>query len=291
MNSRFTRITLLLAAGLCLWSGAVVQAQDLESLRQGFDERVGEGRGESGRNNKQGESEFMFIRGKYTNYPNFGRGRYSGPGRGWWETDFEDSDRNFLRGVQRYTRLDTDSHSFRALDLTDPEIYEYTFLYINMKRIPIGAPGTGPNFSTEEAAALREFMLRGGFVMLDDFWGPQHWKDFLIELIKIFPDRELVKLDTSHPIFHSFFDINEIVQVPGRSVTWNYGGPFYLDDPDFPPEVHAILDDDGRIMMVVNFNTDLGDGWEHTFYDPFPTRYTNEAYKMGVNYIMYALSH
>ncbi|GAB1260264.1 DUF4159 domain-containing protein [Aurantivibrio plasticivorans] len=237
-----------------------------------------------------GEPEFMFVRGIYTNYTSFG-GSYNGPGRGWWETDFEDSDRNFLRGVNRYTRLDANSYGYKALELTDPKLFEHTFLYINMKRIPIGAPGTGPNFSTEEAAAMREFMLRGGFVMLDDFWGPQHWQDFLVELVKIFPDKELVELDNTHPIFHSFFDIDQVHQVPGRSVTWNYGGPFYLDDPDFPPTVHAILDDDGRVMMVANHNTDLGDGWEHTFYEPYPTKYCNEAYKIGINYIIYALSH
>lgn len=235
-----------------------------------------------------GQSEFTFIRGIYTNYPGAGTNMR---GNGWWDTDFEDSDRNFLRGVQRYTKLDTNSFSYKPLQLTDPELFEHTFLYLNMKRVPIDYSGTGPNFSLEEAESMREFMLRGGFVLIDDFWGENHWNDFLIELIKIFPDRELVKLDTSHPIFHSFFDIDEVPQVPGRSVTWNLGGTFYLDDPDFPPSVHAILDDDGRIMMVANFNTDLGDGWEHTFYQPYPTKYCNEAYKLGINYIIYALSH
>ena len=124
-----------------------------------------------------GESEFMWIRGKYTNYPG---NRWAGPGWGkyWWETDFEDADRNLLRGVRRYTTLDTSSKSFKALSLTDPELFEYPFVYINMKRIPLHS-GYGPNFNPQEAAALREYMLRGGFVMLDDFWGPAHWKDFL----------------------------------------------------------------------------------------------------------------
>ncbi len=237
-----------------------------------------------------GAPEFTFVRGKYTNYSAYSGGM-SGPGRGWWETDFEDSDRNFLRGVRRYTKLDANSWGFKALDLTDPELFEHTFVYINMKRIPINVAGSGPNFTPEEATALREFMMRGGFVMFDDFWGQQHWEDFLIEFIKIFPDRELQKLDTNHAIFHSFFDINEFTQVPGRSVTWNYGSGFYLDDPDYPPSVHGVLDDDGRVMMVVNFNTDLGDGWEHTFYDEYPTKYCNEAYKLGINYIIYAMSH
>ncbi|MGQ9425654.1 DUF4159 domain-containing protein [Gilvimarinus sp. F26214L] len=236
---------------------------------------------------RPGDPEFTFVRGKYSNYG----GQGAGPGRGWWETDFEDSDRNFLRGVRRYTNLDANSHGYKAVELTDPELFEHSFLYINMKRIPINVSGSGPNFSPEEAGALREFMLRGGFVMVDDFWGEQHWDDFLVELAKIFPDRDLTRLDIDHPLFHSFFDVKEILQVPGRSVTWNYNSGFYLDDPDFPPSVHAVLDDDGRVMMVANFNTDLGDGWEHTFYEPYPTRYVNEAYKLGINYIIYSLSH
>lgn len=237
---------------------------------------------------RPGEPEFIFVRGIYSNYGGYAQAM--GPARGWWETDFDDSDRNFLRGVQRYTNLDANSFGVKALELTDPELFKHTFLYINMKRVPITVPNSGPNFSLAEAEALREFMLRGGFVMLDDFWGEQHWDDFLVEFDKIFPDRELVQLDTSHPIFHTFFDVEEIHQVPGRSVTWNFNSGFYLDDPDFPPSVHAVLEDDGRIMMVANFNTDLGDGWEHTFYEPYPTRYINEAYKIGINYIIYALS-
>ena len=136
---------------------------------------------------RPGDPEFIFVRGKYENYG----GRGAGPGRGWWETDYDDSDRNFLRGVRRYTRLDANSFGYKALALTDPKLFEHTFLYINMKRVPITIPSSGPNFSPEEAENLREFMLRGGFVMVDDFWGEQHWQDFLVEIVKIFPDREI----------------------------------------------------------------------------------------------------
>jgi hypothetical protein len=176
------------------------------------------------------------------------------------------------------------------MSLVDLELFEYPFLYINMKRVPLYS-GNGPDFKPEEAAALREYMLRGGFVMLDDFWGPEHWHDFLVELAKIFPDRTPRKLETDHPIFHCFFDINEIKQVPGRGVTWGFGMGFILDNPDYPTTVHGVFDDDGRMMMAVNHNTDLGDGWEHTFDQFYPTRYCNEAYKIGINIIVYALSH
>lgn len=238
-------------------------------------------------------TEFTWIRGRYANYGGgrSRRGRGFGGSGGWWDTDYPDAESNFLRGVQRYTNIDANSKSYDFMDLTDPRLFEHTFLYMNMKRIPIGSMYSGPDFQPAEVEALREFMFRGGFVLLDDFWGEAHLQDFQTEMAKLFPERELVRLDTRHEIFHTFFDINEIVQVPGRAVTWNYNGGFNLDDPNYPPAVYAILDDDGRVMLIANHNADLGDGWEHTFYEPYPTRYSNEAYKIAINFLIYAFTH
>ena len=237
------------------------------------------------------EPEFIFLRGKYANYQTDLPSEYQDfRNRAWWQTDFDGAERNLLRAVRRYTSIDTSTESFKVMSLTDPELFEHPFLYINMKRVPLYS-GNGPNFSESEAAALREYMLRGGFVMLDDFWGPEHWQDFLVELAKIFPERQPRKLTLSHPIFHCFFDIGEITQVPGRGVTWNFGWGFTLDNADYPASVHGVFDDDDRLMMVVNFNTDLGDGLEHTFDQFYPTRYCNEAYKLVINYIIHAMSH
>lgn len=233
-----------------------------------------------------GTPEFTWIRGRYENYAG-GRGGRRG---GWWDTDFPDAEQNFMRGVQRYTFIDTSTHSTRWIDLTDPQLFEHMFLYMTMKRVPIGSMRTGPDFNPEEVAALREFMHRGGFVMLDDFWGEAHFQDFLIEITKIFPDRELVQLDMNHEIFRMFYDIDEVPQVPGRAVTWDYGN-VTLNDPRYPPSVHAILDDTGRVMLVANFNSDMGDGWEHTFLEMYPTQMTNEAYRLGINYLIYAYTH
>lgn len=253
-------------------------------------------------------TEFTWIRGRYTNYGGAGGrrgggfsggdfgggfGGFGGGGRrgGWWDTDYPDAESNFLRGVQRYTNIDANSKSYDFLELTDPRLFEHTFLYMNMKRVPIGSTMSGPNFSPEEIEAMREFMFRGGFILLDDFWGDAHLEDFQTEMVKLFPDRPLVKLDTDHEIFHTFFDVEEVVQVPGRAVTWDFNGGFSLDDPNYPPAVYAILDDDGRVMLVANHNADLGDGWEHTFFEPYPTRYSNEAYKIAINYLIYAFTH
>lgn len=238
-----------------------------------------------------GSGDFQWIRGQYTNYAGGrrGYGRYSRGG--WWDTDYPEADENFLRGVQRYTNIDASPRNHAFVDLTDPSLFENTFLYMNWKRVPIGTSQSGPNFSPEEIEALREFMYRGGFVMVDDFWGQPHLDDMFVEMAKIFPEREIIKLNNNHEIFHVFFDIDEVAQVPGRMVTWDFGGYMKLDDPSYPPEIYAILDDDGRIMMVANYNTDLGDGWEHTFYKGYPTKATNDAYKIGINFLMYAFSH
>lgn len=236
-------------------------------------------------------TDFQWVRGRYTNYPGGGRGFSRRRGGGWWDTDFPDSDENFLRGVQRYTNIDTNPKNYKHIELTDQSLFENIFLYMNWKRVPIGNSFSGPNFSEAEVKALREFMHRGGFVMVDDFWGEPHLDDMISEVAKIFPERELVKLNTDHELFHIFFDIDRVAQVPGRMVTWDYGGFLRMDDPSYPPEVYAILDDDNRIMMVANYNTDLGDGWEHTFYEGYPTQSTNDAYKIGINFLIYAFSH
>ncbi|MDG1025589.1 MAG: DUF4159 domain-containing protein [Gammaproteobacteria bacterium] len=237
-------------------------------------------------------TDFQWIRGQYTNHAGGARGGYGMRRRGgWWDTDYPDSDENFLRGVQRYTNVDTNPGNHKFIELTNPELFENIFLYMNWKRVPIGSSYSGPNFAPAEIEALREFMFRGGFVMVDDFWGQPHLDDMFMEMGKIFPEREIVKLNNTHEIFHVFFDIDEVAQVPGRMVTWDFGGFMKLDDPSYPPEVYAVLDDDGRVMMVANYNTDLGDGWEHTFYKGYPTKSTNDAYKIGINFLIYAFSH
>ena len=125
-------------------------------------------------------TEFQWVRGRYTNHGagqgGFGRRR----GGGWWDTDFPDSDENFLRGVQRYTNVDTNPKNYTYVELTDPQLFENIFLYMNWKRVPIGYPMSGPNFSAPEVTALREFMLRGGFVLVDDFWGQPHLDDMFV---------------------------------------------------------------------------------------------------------------
>ena len=284
----------LAMAGMLLFGASQTVAQpnsgvafppdfDISSLRQGNAPPLNFSMPSSPRQSDPSVTrEFNFVRGRYDNYSG-GRGRRGG----WWDTDYPDAEQNFLRGVQRYTNIDTDPRAYRWIDLSDPELFENIFLYMTMKRVPIGGMRSGPNFNPAEVENLREFMLRGGFVMLDDFWTEAHYQDFLIEMAKIFPEREVIKLDLNHEIFRIFYDVERVPQVPGRAVTWDYGS-VTLDDPRYPPSVFAVLDDDGRVMLVANHNSDMGDGWEHTFLEMYPTQMTNEAYRLGINYLIYA---
>ena len=122
-------------------------------------------------------TEFTWMRGQYTNHRG---GQYGFRRGGWWDTDYPDSDENFLRGVMRYTNVDTNPRNHDYIQLTDPRLFEHIFLYMNWKRVPIGSSYSGPNFSPEEIEALREFMFRGGFVMVDDFWGQPHLDDMFM---------------------------------------------------------------------------------------------------------------
>ena len=127
-------------------------------------------------------TEFTWMRGQYTNHRG---GQYGFRRGGWWDTDYPDSDENFLRGVMRYTNVYTNPRNHDYIQLTDPRLFEHIFLYMNWKRVPIGSSYSGPNFSPEEIEALREFMFRGGFVMVDDFWGQPHLDDMFMEIQKI----------------------------------------------------------------------------------------------------------
>lgn len=218
------------------------------------------------------------------------RGDFYGYGRGGgaWATDFPDSDLNFSWRLHQLTSLEVNPEPL-VLELTDPELVNYPFLYLI-------EPGRGPMvLSDAEVQALREYLLNGGFLMVDDFWGEEEWYNFYREIKRVFPDREPVELPLSHPIFHAVFDLKEKPQIPsidvamaGRSqgITW--------ERPD-AREVHykAIYDDKGRMMAIICHNTDLGDGWEREgenewYFHEFSEK---KAYPLGINIVFYAMTH
>ncbi|MDO9476185.1 MAG: DUF4159 domain-containing protein [Pseudohongiella sp.] len=218
--------------------------------------------------------EFAFARVQYDSY------YQGGFGYGPWSVDFPDADRNFLRGVARLSNVRVMPEPI-VLRLDNDEIFEYPFLYM----LEVGRNG-GPYFSPSELGNLREYLLRGGFLLIDDFWGTREWQAFESSFSAVFPEREIVRLQADHEIFRVYYDIDGPQMIPA------------LGNENAQPErdvgeasLHAILDDDGRIMVLINWNTDMGDGWEHTYHPRYPTRYANLAYQMGLNYLIYSMTH
>lgn len=218
--------------------------------------------------------EFAFVRIQYDSY--YSGGFYGGP----WATDFPAADENFLRGVARLSNVRVVEKPI-VLRFDDEEIFNYPFLYA----LEMGRNG-GISLSPKEVENLREYLLRGGFLLIDDFWGEQQWDAFYQDFSQIFPDREIIELNSSHEIYHTFYDIDGAQMIPGRGGRRGFGQAG-MDNASN----HAILDDEGRVMVLINWNSDMGDGWEHTYDQWYPTQYANSAYQLGINYLIYSLTH
>lgn len=224
-----------------------------------------------------------FLRDIFT----FVRIEYDSWGRGWsWQTDYPDSDLNFSFRLQQLTSMRVNPQP-KSLRLTDPELFDYPFIYLL-------EPGA-LEFSDEEVAALRRYLDRGGFLMVDDFWGEREWYNFFREIKRVFPDRDPVELPLEHPIFHCVYDLKERPQIPSIGhAQWGRDEGITWERPD-AREVHykAFFDDKGRMMAIVCHNTDLGDGWEREGEDEWYFREFSEkkAYPMGINIIFYAMTH
>jgi hypothetical protein len=215
---------------------------------------------------------FTFVRIRYSSY----RGSWG------WETDYPDADLNFSYRLQELTSIKADPHG-KILRLTDPEVFEFPFIYII-------EPG-GLYFSEDEVVALRSYLLRGGFLMVDDFWGEREWANFEYEIRRVFPDRKIEEIPLEHEIFNMVYKLDEKPLIPSihsymrgrRTERWDAEEAHY----------RTIKDDNGRLMMVICHNTDLGDGWEREGVDQGYFREYSErwAYPLGINIITYALTH
>jgi hypothetical protein len=219
-----------------------------------------------------------------------GRGGFGGYYGGWgggWATDFPDSDLNFSFRLQQLTALKVAPMPIHRR-LTDPDLFDYPFLYM----IEPGAL----SYSDEEAATLRRYLLNGGFMMVDDFWGDAQWQNFEAEMEKVFPDRKWVELDLSHEIFHNVYNLKELPQMPSiHSYGWRQGINYEQHHGGGCEQVHyrAFYDDKDRMCVIICHNTDLGDGWEREGEDPdyFKMFSEKKAYPMGINIVTYAMTH
>ncbi len=226
---------------------------------------------------------FTFARIRYSSYGNWGgRGR----GQGDWSTDLPDADLNFSYRLQEMTSMKVNPDGV-ILNLTDPELADYPFIYIV-------EPG-GLYFSELEVLALRNYLLNGGFLMVDDFWGEAEWYNFRQQIGRVFPDREPVDIPITHEIFNIVFPITEKPQIPniGTGTMSQYDGVTW-ERPD-AKEVHyrGIFDDKDRLMVMICHNTDLGDGWEREGENEYYFREFSEksAFPLGINIVFYALTH
>src|SRR5580692_8253988 len=210
-------------------------------------------------------------------YPGIYRGRR---GDLSWTTDYPRSDRHLLEGVRRLTRIDTRSVE-QVVDLDgDDDIYNWPILYA----VEVGHWG----LTDAQAEQLRDFLLRGGFLMVDDFHGTQEWGVFIESMIKVFPDRPIVDLENNDPIFHTIFDLQDRFQVPG----WQFyrSGRIYEKD-GYTPKWAAITDDKGRVMVAICHNMDLGDAWEWSDDPRYAEKWASLAYRIAMNYFTYDLTH
>jgi len=142
--------------------------------------------------------------------------------------------------------------------------------------------------SDADAEALREHLLRGGFLMVDDFHGTLEWETFMASLRRIFPDRPVVEIPDSAEVFHVLYDLDQRIQIPGLAALRN--GVTYEKDGT-TPHWRGVFDDDGRLMIAINFNMDMGDAWELADEPYYPQPMTALAYRFGINYILYTMTH
>jgi hypothetical protein len=222
-------------------------------------------------------AEYSFVRLLYENGGGWGGGRGRG-GSAW--VDWPAADRHFLQGVRRLTSIHARPLE-RTIGVMDDELFDYPWIYA----VEVGRW----SFSPEEAARLREYLLRGGFLMVDDFHGGYEWMSFMEGLSLIFPDRKVVDVPHDDPIFHVFYNIEERDQIPG--VRYIRSGITYERSDGAPPRWRGIYDDEGRLMVVINFNMDLGDAWEWADLPEYPEKWTALAYRFGINYIIYSMTH
>lgn len=225
----------------------------------------------------EAEAEFSFARLVYENSSSrFGFGRWRGES---WHVDSPNAERHFVQGIQRLTGIHARPME-RYVTLDDDELFKYPWLYA----VEVGRWA----FSDREAARLREYLERGGFLVVDDFHGSYQWSGFVDGLKKVFPDRPVVEIPANDAVFHVVYDVDDKVQVPG--IQYLRSGLTYERD-GIEPHWRGVYDDKGRLMVMINFNMDLGDAWEWADSPHYPERWTALAYRFGINYVVYSMTH
>ena len=225
------------------------------------------------------KTEWAFARLRYNGAFGGGFGGFGRRGGSRWTTDYPKADRQFVQGIQRLTRLDARSIE-QVVDPDTDEIFDWPWIYA----VEVGSW----DFAPDQAQRVREFFLKGGFLMVDDFHGTAEWEVFLAGLRKILPDRGIEDLPDKDAIFHLITDVGERIQVPNVGYI-NSHRTYERDGVN--PEWRAVRDDKGRIIVAICHNMDLGDAWEWADLPQYPEKFTSLAYRIGINYIVYGMTH
>jgi Domain of unknown function (DUF4159) len=236
-------------------------------------------------------AEFSFARLRYPTGGGFSGGFGDfGFRRGGWQEDYPKADRQFVEGVVRLTRINARSYQ----EVVDPDgsdadcslnsgnecIFNWPWIYaVNV---------ADWDFNEAQAKRMRDYLNRGGFLVVDSFHGEVEWEGFLRGMRKILPDRPIEDLADKDEIFHVLYDLGERFQVPG----YQYIGTGRTYERDgIVPKWRAIRDDNGRIMVMIGHNMHIGDAWEHADDPRYPERFSSLAYRLGINYIIYGMTH
>ena len=214
----------------------------------------------------------------YGGYGRYSRGDWT-QGNAIWTQDFPRADRHFAQAVRRLTRLHVRSVE-QPVNLDEGDVYDWPWLYA----VQVGHW----NLTQRQADAMREYLLRGGFFMCDDFWGESEWEVFLASMKRVFPDRQIVDLPNDSAIFHTVYDLDDRYQVASMGSV-NRGVSFKCSP--CPDKWRGIIDDKGRIMVAITYQSDVGDSWEWADSPEYPAEYAQLGVRIGVNYIIYSMSH
>jgi hypothetical protein len=236
-------------------------------------------------------AEFVFARIHYDSVGGWGEAYYNYDGRTWqrWETDYPVGDQNFAHRLSELTAVVPDLHGV-ARRITDPDVFTFPFLYMC-------DPGY-MQMTDDEKRSLREYLLNGGFLWVDDFWGEGEWWNFEAVMADVLPETGWRDIPNDHPILHAVFDLPAAPQIPAVDFAmrgwktdpgWVHRQPANTVDP---VHLRGYFDKDGRLMAVATHNTDIGDGFEREAYGQwYFENYSTQAYMMGVNIVVYAMTH
>lgn len=270
----FRSLAMLVAAAMLTASSLLAQSRGwgregryLEPIRTGLPEERG---------------GFMFCRLQYEYRMRF-------PSGYGWSTDYPRSDRNFMTRLPQLTNARTarwaDGEIGHAVVRpTDPDLYRCPFVFAS-------DPGSA-GFSNEDVEALRAYLLKGGFLWADDFWGQQAWSHWVSQISRVFPEYSIQELKPDHPLFSAFYAIPSVPQIPSIQSWYSTGGSTqerWFDPGD--PRMYAIKDDRNRILVLMTHNTDIADGWEREQdNEDFFYRFTAQAYGVGVNVAVWVMT-